>query len=137
MSQLCTLKILEYTKYACDYQSLICAKISRCPPKNYFGEVPNLCLHRPGGLLPHLFTLAQRNLWAVYLCCTCPGVTPGGRYPLSLPCRARTFLTRDPLGSRPRLSDPVAGNIVQQSKRIVKCSCKFFSKCIYYKVREW
>ena len=29
---------------------------------------------------------------AVSLCCTCPGVTPGGRYPLSLPCGARTFL---------------------------------------------
>ena len=29
---------------------------------------------------------------AVYLCCTIPGVTPGGRYPLSLPCAARTFL---------------------------------------------
>ena len=32
-------------------------------------------------------------LVAVYLCCTCPGVTPGGHYPLSLPCEARTFLT--------------------------------------------
>ena len=32
-------------------------------------------------------------LAAVYLCCTCPGVTPGGHYPLSLPCGARTFLT--------------------------------------------
>ena len=30
---------------------------------------------------------------AVYLCCTCPRVTPGGRYPLSLPYGARTFLT--------------------------------------------
>ena len=30
---------------------------------------------------------------AVYLCCTCPGVAPGGCYPLSLPCGARTFLT--------------------------------------------
>ena len=30
---------------------------------------------------------------AVYFCCTCPRVTPGGRYPLSLPCGARTFLT--------------------------------------------
>ena len=29
---------------------------------------------------------------AVYLCCTIPGVAPGGRYPLSLPCGARTFL---------------------------------------------
>ena len=33
-------------------------------------------------------------LAAVYLCCTCPEVTLGGRYPLSLPCEARTFLTR-------------------------------------------
>ena len=30
---------------------------------------------------------------AVYLCCTCPEVAFGGRYPLSLPCGARTFLT--------------------------------------------
>ena len=33
-------------------------------------------------------------LAAVYLCCTCPGVTPGRRYLLSLPCEARTFLIR-------------------------------------------
>ena len=32
-------------------------------------------------------------LAAVYLCCTCPGVTPGGHYPLSSPYEARTFLT--------------------------------------------
>ena len=31
---------------------------------------------------------------AVYLCCTCPEVSLGGRYPLSLPCGARTFLIR-------------------------------------------
>ena len=30
---------------------------------------------------------------AVYLCCTCPRVAPGGCYPLSLPYGARTFLT--------------------------------------------
>ena len=30
---------------------------------------------------------------AVSLCCTCPEVTLGGRYPLSLPYEARTFLT--------------------------------------------
>ena len=35
----------------------------------------------------------ERN-GAVYLCCTCPEVTLGGRYPLSLPCGARTFLIR-------------------------------------------
>ncbi len=59
-------------------------------------------------------------LAAVYLCCTCPGVTPGGRYPLSLPYGARTFLTRDPLGSRPRLSDPVAKVILPQVFPLVK-----------------
>ena len=31
-------------------------------------------------------------LAAVSFCCTCPGVAPGGCYPLSLPCEARTFL---------------------------------------------
>ena len=31
---------------------------------------------------------------AVSLCCTCPGVTPGRRCLLSLPCGARTFLIR-------------------------------------------
>ena len=30
---------------------------------------------------------------ATSLCCTCPEVTLGGRYPLSLPYEARTFLT--------------------------------------------
>jgi len=70
---------------------------------------------------------------AVYLCCTCPGVTPGGRYPLSLPCEARTFLTRRPFALRPRLSNLVARNIVLQTGRIVKSPCKFFSLRIYYK----
>ena len=36
---------------------------------------------------------SRRSTVAVYLCCTCPRVSPGGRYPLSLPCGARTFLT--------------------------------------------
>ena len=35
--------------------------------------------------------LAQANE-AVYLCCTFPEVAFGGRYPLFLPCGARTFL---------------------------------------------
>ena len=45
---------------------------------------------------------------AVYFCCTFPEVAFGGRYPLSLPCGARTFLTKAPLGADARLSDPVA-----------------------------
>ena len=38
---------------------------------------------------------------AVYLCCTFPEVAFGGRYPLSLPCGARTFLTAG-LSASPR-----------------------------------
>ena len=51
---------------------------------------PN-CLQPARALLPHVSTLTSCE--AVSLCCTCPRVTPGGRYPLSLPCGARTFLT--------------------------------------------
>ena len=53
------------------------------------------CLHAAGGRLSPPFHpyCGGRAAAAVYLCCTCPRVTPGGRYPLSLPCGARTFLT--------------------------------------------
>ena len=47
-------------------------------------------LLHPGELLPRLSTLTSEE--AVYLCCTFPEVAFGGRYPLSLPCGARTFL---------------------------------------------
>ena len=48
-----------------------------------------------GELLPRLSTLTHHQTsrrQAVYLCCTFPEVAFGGRYPLSLPCGARTFL---------------------------------------------
>ena len=45
---------------------------------------------------------------AVYLCCTFPEVAFGGRYPLSLPCGARTFLMYGLSAWHTRLSDPVA-----------------------------
>ena len=44
-----------------------------------------------GELLPRLSTLTAQGA-AVYLCCTFPKVAFGGRYPLSLPYGARTFL---------------------------------------------
>ena len=60
---------------------------------------------------------------AVYLCCTFPEVAFGGRYPLSLPCGARTFLTWALFSADARLSVPVVfillyfgGNV----KRIAK-----------------
>ena len=61
--------------------------------------------------LPHkTFVLRGPHFWAaaVYLCCTFPQIALGGRYPLSLPCGARTFLMRGLSALRPRLSDPVA-----------------------------
>ena len=69
--------------------------------------------------------------WAVSLCCTCPEVTLGGRYPLSLPCGARTFLIWV-------LSVPIRG--CPPRSRIYctswggksQMSCKFFSERIYY-----
>ena len=44
----------------------------------------------------------------VYLCCTFPGVAPGGCYPLSLPYGARTFLTDGPFAPPARLSSLLA-----------------------------
>ena len=52
--------------------------------------------------LPHR-SLVRKDA-AVYLCCTCPRVAPGGCYPLSLPCGARTFLTGGPFAPPARLS---------------------------------
>ena len=60
-----------------------------------------------GELLPHLSTLTRTSR-AVSLCCTCPEVAFGGRYPLFLPCGARTFLTHGPLGPYARLSSLLA-----------------------------
>ena len=60
--------------------------------------------HTPSGeLLPRLSTLTSstQSRRAVYLCCTFPEVAFGGRYPLSLPCGARTFLM-DGLSPCPR-----------------------------------
>ena len=50
----------------------------------------------------------RQSAQVVYFCCTFPQIALGGRYPLSLPCGARTFLMRGLSALRPRLSDPVA-----------------------------
>ena len=56
-----------------------------------------------GELLPRLSILTASGgpLTAVFLCCTFPQIALGGRYPLSLPCGARTFLTAS-LSASPR-----------------------------------
>ena len=48
-------------------------------------------------------------LAAVSFCCTCPEVTLGGHYPLSLALRSPDFPHLEPFGFHPRLSGPVAG----------------------------
>ncbi len=67
---------------------------------------------------------------AVSLCCTCPEVTLGGRYPLSLPCGARTFLIWGLWASI--RGCPVRLPRYCTAKRS-KCqmSCKIFPGCIY------
>ena len=64
-------------------------------------------------LSPQKHLLLRGPQWgeAVYLCCTFPGVTPGGRYPLSLPCGARTFLIDGPFAPPTRLSSLLAQSL--------------------------
>ena len=45
----------------------------------------------------HLYPIGRTDKVG-YFCCTFPGVASGGRYPLSLPCGARTFLISAPFG---------------------------------------
>ena len=74
-----------------------------------------------GELLPRLSTLTGTNP-AVSLCCTCPEVAFGGRYPLFLPCGARTFLTDGPFAPPARLSNLLAEAIVTDLPEKVKPS---------------
>ena len=77
-------------------------------------------LQPSGALLPHLSTLARtaKTARAVSLCCTFPEVAFGGRYPLSLPCGARTFLMTG-LSARPR--DRLFSSPVYFTGSAVKC----------------
>ena len=65
------------------------------------------CSQPSGELLPRLSTFSGRRP-VVYFCCTFPRVAPGGCYPLSLPCGARTFLTDGPFAPPARLSSLLA-----------------------------
>ena len=68
---------------------------------------------------------------ATYLCCTCPGVTPGRRYLLSLPCGARTFLTWT-LSRSSRGCPTWSREYCTAQNADCQMSCKFFSERIYY-----
>ena len=69
---------------------------------------------------------------AVYLCCTFPEVAFGGRYPLSLPCGARTFLTtglsawpRDCLSYSPVYFTGIRRNCQRPAKSSPRRGCNF------------
>ena len=87
------------------------------------------CLHEAGRLLPYLFTLTLKK--AVSLCCTCPEVTLGGRYPLSLPCGARTFLIWN-LSVSIRGCPTWSRRYCNRNSGKCQISCKFFWKKVYY-----
>ena len=65
------------------------------------------CSQPSGELLPRLSILTVQST-AVSFCCTFPRVAPGGCYPLSLPCGARTFLIDGPFAPPTRLSSLLA-----------------------------
>ena len=77
------------------------------------------CCHGAGELLPRLSILTRRCR-AVYFCCTFPGVASGGRYPLSLPCEARTFLMPIPFGAMARDSPTYFKRIILYTREDVK-----------------
>ena len=68
---------------------------------------------------------------AEYLCCTCPEVTLGGRYPLSLPCGARTFLIWN-LSVTIRGCPTWSRKYCNRNGGKCQISCKFFWKNVYY-----
>ena len=63
---------------------------------------------KESSLIPPRLLPRSQGIEAVYLCCTFPRVAPGGCYPLSLPCGARTFLTGGPFTPPARLSSLLA-----------------------------
>ena len=68
------------------------------------------------------------DMQAVYFCCTFPEVTLGGRYPLSLPYEARTFLTVIPFGNIPRDCPIQSKFIITKYKIFVKAREKVYKR---------
>ena len=73
----------------------LCSHTGVAPDRVYSdGQFPAVGCALTAPFHPYWQTPASAShLPAVYLCCTFPEVAFGGRYPLSLPCGARTFLT--------------------------------------------
>ena len=100
------------------------------PVKNLFCGAPKPMLPWAGCVISTPFHLSLPKE-VVYLCCTCPEVTLGGRYPLSLPCGARTFLIRG-LSACVRGCPTWSRKYCTANRPECQISCKIFLLRIYY-----
>ena len=102
--------------------------------------VCTFCLHHAGGTGVSGETVCalaanpeRQSARVVYFCCTFPQIALGGRYPLSLPCGARTFLTAG-LSASPRDCLSYSHNYFSPSGEACqrKIHCYFFRPALYY-----
>ena len=92
-----------FTQHPCAWWARSCINQRGRPIEPCRGDPSSLFTRCPrwgfqSAIFPYRHSV---TLPAVYLCCTFPEVAFGGRYPLSLPCGARTFLM-DGLSACPR-----------------------------------
>ena len=97
-----------------------CSHTGVAPDRVYSdGQFPAVGCALTAPFHPYWQTPASAShLPAVYLCCTFPEVAFGGRYPLSLPYGARTFLMKRPFGQTTRLSVFLAGLLYRKEKKL-------------------
>ena len=98
----------------------LCSHTGVAPDRVYSdGQFPAVGCALTAPFHPYWQTPASAShLPAVYLCCTLPEVAFGGRYPLSLPYGARTFLMKRPFGQTTRLSVFLAGLLYRKEKKL-------------------
>ena len=98
----------------------LCSHTGVAPDRVYSdGQFPAVECALTAPFHPYWQTPASAShLPAVYLCCTFPEVAFGGRYPLSLPYGARTFLMKRPFGQTTRLSVFLAGLLYRKEKKL-------------------
>ena len=108
--------------------------------KGILVPVCTFCLHHAGGAGVSGETVCalaanpeRQSAQVVYFCCTFPQIALGGRYPLSLPYGARTFLTAS-LSASPRDCLSYSHDYFSPSGGACqrKIHCYFFRPALYY-----
>ena len=112
----------------------LCSHTGVAPDRVYSdGQFPAVGCALTAPFHPYWQTPASAShLPAVYLCCTFPEVAFGGRYPLSLPYGARTFLMKRPFGQTTRLSVFLAGLLYRKEKKVVNILSGGFQKIVQF-----